>query len=168
VSDRNGLGFGELLALLTTPDELEKRLAAGALVVETPFVYPGRRGSVVVQISFAPPPSSKNLRFSDAGGLIRSLQEQGMDPTVDAIVSRTVFHAVKEVDGAAVGKGAVYLDGPMSSGVEDFWRFLQLMAELIGLRHAKYKDALVQLSRRAGGQNPSDMKSGFEPPTPSR
>jgi hypothetical protein len=28
------------------------------------------------------------------------------------------------------------------------WRFLQLINEVLGLRHCKYKDALLQLSRR--------------------
>ena len=35
----------------------------------------------------------------------------------------------------------------------DLWRFLQLMAELVGLRHSKYKDALLHMSRR-GEQEP--------------
>ena len=65
------------------------------------------------------------------------------------IVSKTVFHAVKQVDGAGVSSGEVYLDSTADTVPADFWRFLQLLVEIVGLRHSKYKDALVQLSRRA-------------------
>ena len=63
------------------------------------------------------------------------------------VVSKTVFHAVKEVEGAGAGSGEIYLDSTSDAVTADLWRFLQLVTELIGLRHSKYKDALLQLSR---------------------
>ena len=88
------------------------------------------------------------IRISDGGGLIRCLSEQGMELQVDMILSKTVFHAVREHEGAGIGGGQVYVDTPPEAIGAGFWRFLQVMAEVMGLRHAKYKDALVQLERR--------------------
>jgi hypothetical protein len=102
------------------------------------------------------------VRISDAGGLIKSLDEQGLDLAVDMILSKTVFHAVKQVEGAGVSSGEIYLDSTTDAVPADFWRFLQLLIEIIGLRHSKYKDALVQLSRR---QEPAPDLIGWEEPS---
>ncbi|MBN1320716.1 MAG: hypothetical protein JXA87_07745 [Thermoleophilia bacterium] len=93
-------------------------------------------------------PTGSMIRISDGGGLIKCLSEQGMELQVDMILSKTVFHAVKEHEGAGIGGGQIYVDTPPEAVGAGFWRFLQVMAEVMGLRHAKYKDALVQLERR--------------------
>ena len=72
---------------------------------------------------------------------------------MDMIVSKTVFHAVKDVKGANVGSGELYIDSDLTQLSADLWRFLQLVSELVGLRHSKYKDALLHLSQR-GDQQP--------------
>jgi hypothetical protein len=64
------------------------------------------------------------------------------------VLSKTVFHAVKETEGGIVSGGQVCLDSTVGRVPADLWRFLQLIAEIIGLRHSKYKDALLRLSRR--------------------
>ena len=69
------------------------------------------------------------------------------------IVSKTVFHAVRDVKGANIGSGELYIDSDLAHLPADMWRFLQLMAELVGLRHSKYKDALLHMSSR-GEQQP--------------
>jgi hypothetical protein len=119
----------------------------------TPFYYPARRGPVIVYLAPGPaePTKPRPVRISDGGDLIKSLDEQGLDLTVDMVVSKTLFHAVKEVEGANVGSGEVYIDSTPGDVPADLWRFLQLTAELLGLRHSKYKDALLQLSRRSEG-----------------
>jgi hypothetical protein len=167
----------ELAALMAGDPRQRARLAAGEhFRAETPFRYPGRRGSVVVYLTpgpeiapSAPPgaagvsgaasasgaapaagttPSARSVRISDGGDLIRSLDEQGMDLSIDMILSKTVFHAVKQLDGGAIAGGQIYLDSTSDRVAADLWRFLQLVAEIIGLRHSKYKDALLRLSRR--------------------
>ena len=92
--------------------------------------------------------ASRTVRISDGGDLIKSLDEQGMDLSVDMILSKTVFHAVKETEGGTVTGGQVCLDSTVGRVPTDLWRFLQLVSEIIGLRHSKYKDALLRLSRR--------------------
>jgi hypothetical protein len=159
----NELSYSEFVALIAGDTRLRTRLVDGErLRVQTPFLYPGRRGPIVVDLvpgssevsgsSEGPGssggPGSRPVRISDAGGLIKSLDEQGLDLAVDMIVSKTVFHAVKQVDGAGVSSGEVYLDSTTDTVPADFWRFLQMLVEIVGLRHSKYKDALVQLSRR--------------------
>ncbi len=64
------------------------------------------------------------------------------------VLSKTVFHAVKQVEGAGIAGSEVYMDSAPEKAGATVWRFLQLVAEVIGLRHAKYKDALLQLERR--------------------
>jgi hypothetical protein len=91
----------------------------------------------------------QKLIISDAGALIKSLDEQGIDLSVDMIVSKTVFHALKDVERVYVNSGELCMASSTETLVADLWSFLQLIAELIGLRHVKYKDALVQLSRRS-------------------
>jgi hypothetical protein len=154
----NELSYSEFVALIGGDTRLRARLIGGErLRLQTPFLYPGRRGAIVVDLIPGPSPEpdaggapgTLPVRISDAGGLIKSLDEQGLDLAVDMIVSKTVFHAVKQVDGAGVSSGEVYLDSTADKVPADFWRFLQLLVEIVGLRHSKYKDALVQLSRRA-------------------
>ena len=96
----------------------------------------------------AEPSADSMIRISDGGGLIKCLSEQGMDLEIDMIMSKTVFHAVKEHEGAGIAAGHVYVDAPPEEIGAGFWRFIQLLGEVMGLRHAKYKDALVQLERR--------------------
>jgi hypothetical protein len=142
--------YAAFVRLVAAGGELAARLVAGEMVrLQTPFRYPGRRGPVTVNLipGEAEAPGQRNVRISDGGGLIKSLDEQGLDLSIDMIVSKTVVHAVKEVEGAGVGSGEVYLDSTTDVVSADLWRFLQLVAELIGLRHSKYKDALLQLSR---------------------
>lgn len=101
--------------------------------------------------SEVPPPGASTapmVRISDGGGLIKCLAEQGMELEIDMILSKTVFHAVKEHEGAGIAGGEVYVDTSPEAVGPGFWRFMQIVAEVMGLRHAKYKDALVQLERR--------------------
>ena len=145
------LGYAEFVALIAGDQHLRDRLANGErLRVQTSFRYPGRRGAVVLDLApgVGAVSGSRPVRVSDGGGLIRSLDDQGLDLSIDMIVSKTVVHAVKEVDGAGVGSGEIYLDSTPDTMAVDLWRFLQLVCELLGLRHSKYKDALLQLSRR--------------------
>jgi hypothetical protein len=95
----------------------------------------------------APPPADA-IRISDCGGLVKYLAEQGMELEVDMVMSRTVFHAVRQWEGGGIAGSQVYLDSTAEKAGEDLWRFLQIVGEIIGLRHSKYKDALVQLERR--------------------
>lgn len=146
----------EFLRLLAGDRAIRKRLEAGEhLRAVTPFHYPGRYGPIVVDLAPAEGPSTPgkppSVRVSDAGDLLKSLDEQGMDLTVDMILSKTVFHAVKQIEGAGVAGGLVFIDSDLDNVPADVWRFLQLSAEIVGLRHSKYKDALVRLSRRHEG-----------------
>jgi hypothetical protein len=168
----------ELARLMAGEPRVLALLAAGESVrAKTPFIYPGRRGAVVVYLTPGPETSalaadgvgvagpaaagghpasspaagavsSRPVRISDGGDLIKSLDEQGMDLSVDMILSKTVFHTVKEIEGGTVAGGQVCLDSTVGKVPADLWRFLQLVAEIIGLRHSKYKDALLRLSRR--------------------
>jgi len=160
-SDICDLSRSELFALLAGDPRPRARLAAGEqLRAETPFRYPGRRGPVIVYLipgpalagapseAPSPPTPGRVVRISDGGALIKSLDEQGMDLAIDMILSKTVFHAVKQQAGGGVAAGQVYLDSTTETVTPDLWRFLQLVAEIIGLRHSKYKEALTQLSRR--------------------
>jgi len=150
-----------MLRLLAGDAALHARVAAGELLrAETPFRYPGRRGAVVVQLAPGPLPAppamagatgARPVRISDGGGLLKSLEEQGMDLTVDMILSKTVFHAVRQTEGGDIVAGEVCLDSTADTLAVDLWRFLQLVAEIMGLRHSKYKEALLRLSRRQDG-----------------
>ncbi len=164
LAEIHDLSLPELLGVLAGSPAMRARLTAGEhLRAETPFSYPGRQGPLIVHLTPLPeaelaeaspgePPRSKpparQVRISDGGGLIKSLGEQGMELEVDMILSRTVFHAVRQREGAGITGGQVFLDGTTETIGADLWRFLQMVAEIIGLRHAKYKDALVQLERR--------------------
>jgi hypothetical protein len=167
-AETHDLSGPELARLMAGDPGLRARLAAGeGFRAQTPFRYPGRRGPVVVYLTPDPPtaeesdasagageaptqapvPAARRVRISDGGDLIKSLDEQGMDLSIDMILSKTVFHAVKQVERAAVAGGQVYLDSTPDHVAGDLWRFLQMAAEIIGLRHSKYKDALLRLSR---------------------
>ena len=152
------LGYTEFVALAAGDPLIRDRLANGEhLLLPTPFHYPGRRGAVTLELipGEGPVSGSRPVRITDAGGLIKSLDDQGLDVSIDMIVSKTVVHAVKELDGAGVDSGEIYLDSTPDTVADDMWRFLQLMSEVLGLRHCKYKDALLQLSRR-----PANAPSG--------
>jgi hypothetical protein len=95
----------------------------------------------------APPPPGA-IRIDDDGLLVKTLSLQGMELEVDMIMSKTVFHAVRQQEGAGLKGSVVYLDSSAGTVDTDIWRFLQMAAEVIGLRHGKYKDALIQLERR--------------------
>ena len=145
------IGVAEFASVTAGDRPLLERLERGErLWAVAPFRYPGRRGPVVVHLIpvVSEVTGPRRVLISDGGDLIKSLDEQGLDLSVDMIVSKTVFHAVKEVEGARVGSGELYLESTVEDLAGDVWRFLQLLAELVGLRHSKYKDALLQLSRR--------------------
>jgi hypothetical protein len=95
----------------------------------------------------APPPPGA-IRIDDGGLLVKTLSLQGMELEVDMIMSKTVFHAVRQQDGAGLKGSVVYLDSSADMVDADIWRFMQMTAEVIGLRHGKYKDALIQLEKR--------------------
>ena len=95
-----------------------------------------------------PPPPPGAIRISDGGLLVKSLASQGMELEVDMIMSKTVFHAVRQQPGAGLKGSEVYIDTSADTVHLDLWRFLQLVAEVIGLTHGKYKDALIQLEKR--------------------
>ena len=157
VEGMRDVGIAEFAGLAAGDPRLLARLANGERICAvTPFWYPGRRGPVVIHLVPEASDSANPWRvtISDGGGLIKSLDEQGLDLAVDPIVSKTVFHAVKEVEGALVGSGELLLESSVDDLPADLWRFLQLIAELLGLRHSKYKDALVQLSRRGEKASP--------------
>ncbi len=93
-----------------------------------------------------PPPGA--IRLDDGGLLVKTLALQGMELEVDMIMSKTVFHAVRGQEGAGLKGSVIYLDSSADTVDVDMWRFLQVMGEVIGLRHGKYKDALIQLEKR--------------------
>jgi hypothetical protein len=95
----------------------------------------------------APPPPGA-IRIDDGGLLVKTLALQGMELEVDMIMSKTVFHAVRQQEGAGLKGSVVYVDSSADMVDADIWRFLQVAAEVIGLRHGKYKDALIQLEKR--------------------
>lgn len=153
------LGYPDLLRLLAGTSAMRERLSAGeSLRVTTPFSYPGRGGN----ISFVLTPelregeagSSLSIRISDGGDLLDRLQGQGMDLAIDEILSKTVFHALSEIEGASIAKGQVYVESDLDRLAGDIWRFLQFVVEMIGLRHSKYKEALLRLSRNKDAPDP--------------
>lgn len=151
----NGDEFGLLLAGASV--FLDGLRAGERLRAETHFRYPGRRGAVIIYLTPSLEDRAK-VRISDGGELLKSMEEQGMDLTVDMIVSKTVFHVIRETEGGRLAGGQVYVDTTFEKLVPDLWRYLQMVLELVGLRHSKYKDALVQLAKR---QESPDLL-GFE------
>ncbi|MCX8033622.1 MAG: hypothetical protein N3B14_09635 [Thermoleophilia bacterium] len=146
------ISFAELVAAVSAGTQesaenvtLGRLLEGQKLQVETPFVYPGRQGKVMLELAMV---SQDRVRISDGGLLLRCLAEQGMDVQGDMILSRTVFHAAKQFPGAGVYRGQLCLDCQPDSLAAGLWSFLQMLVELIGLRHCKYKDALVQFEKR--------------------
>lgn len=145
------LSADQFAALLVGHASVVERLRLpGRFVAETALVYPGK-GPVTVYITS----DGGTVRFSDGGGLMRYLESQGMDLSLDLVVGKTVFHALKETPGCGAAEGEVYLESTPEQAGTDLWRFLQVLVEMVGLRHSKYKDALVQLTRvsesRSGG-----------------
>ncbi|MHB0980023.1 MAG: DUF1828 domain-containing protein [Thermoleophilia bacterium] len=136
----------ELLALAGgDPAQVERLRRPARLAGAAPFEYPVK-GPVVVFVTS----DGARVRMSEGGRLLRFLESQGMDLALDTVLSKTVFHALKDVEGAAAGNGEIFLDTTPDAAPAAVWRFLQLVLEVIGLRHAKYKDALVQLARAEG------------------
>lgn len=136
----------ELLALAGGDPALVERLRHPVrLAGAAPFEYPVK-GPVVVFLSS----DGARVRLSEGGRLLRFLESQGMDPALDNVLSKTVFHALKDVEGAAAGNGEIFLYTTPDAAPVAVWRFLQLVLEVVGLRHSKYKDALVQLARAEG------------------
>lgn len=133
----------ELLALGAGDPRVVDRLRGPAAIVgEVPFEYPaGGRIEVFVTSD------GSKVRFSEGGRLLRFLEKQGMDLAVDAVLSKAVFHALKDVRGAAAGSGEILLDSTLEDAPAAFWRFVQIIVEIVGLRHSKYKDALVRLAQ---------------------
>jgi len=117
---------------------------AARWAVATPFFYPGRGRLAVFLVS-----DGERVRMSEGGHLLRFLESQGMDMSLDVVISKTVFHAVQECPGMAIGAGQVSLDSTPDQLAADLARFVQMVVEIVGLRHSKYKDAIVQLARRS-------------------
>lgn len=133
----------ELLALASgAPTQVERLRRPARLAGAAPFEYP-LKGPVVVFVTS----DGSRVRMSEGGRLLRFLESQGMDLALDTVLSKTVFHALKDIEGAAAGNGEIFLDTTPDAAPAAVWRFFQLVLEVIGLRHAKYKDALVQLAR---------------------
>jgi hypothetical protein len=133
----------ELLALATgDPLQVDRLRQSTRIAGASPFEYPSK-GPIVLFIRS----DGSRVRVSEGGRLLKYLETQGMDLGLDNVLSKTVFHALKDVEGAAAGNGEVFIDTTPDAAPGAIWRFLQLIIEVIGLRHSKYKDALVQLAR---------------------
>jgi hypothetical protein len=153
------LGYPDLLRLLAGASSMRERLSAGeSLRVTTPFRYPGRGGYICFvltpQLGQDEAQSSLPVRISDGGDLLDRLQRQGMDLAVDEILSKTVFHALSEIERASIAKGQVYIESDLDKLAGDIWMFLQFVVEMMGLRHSKYKEALLRLSRNKDAPDP--------------
>ena len=133
----------DLLALAAgDPAQVERLRRPVRLAAATPFEYPVK-GPVVLFLAS----DGTRVRISEGGRLLKFLQTQGMDLSLDNVLSKTVFHALKDVEGAAAGNGEVFVDTTPDDAPTTIWRFVQMIVEIVGLRHSKYKDALVQLAR---------------------
>lgn len=148
----SSISFAELVAAVSAAGTqtaeslpLARLLGGEKLQVETPFVYPGRQGKVMLELAMV---SQDRVRISDGGLLLKCLAEQGMDVQGDMVLSRTVFHAAKQFAGASIYRGQMCLDCQLESLATGLWSFLQMLVELIGLRHCKYKDAVLQFEKR--------------------
>ena len=153
-------GNADFLSLAAGDKRVRDRLARGErLRVQTPFRYPGRRGTVVLDLipgAISAASGSRLVRISDDGGLIKSLDEQGMDLSIDMVVSKTVVHAVKEVEGAGVGSGEVYLDSTADMVATDVWRFLQLVNETHRVEALEVQGCLTPAVTTAGKRSRPD------------
>lgn len=135
--------MAELFALgAGDPRAVDRLRAPIAIVGELPFAYPSG-GPIEVFVTS----DGSKIRFSEGGRLLRFLEKQGMDLAVDTVLSKTVFHALKDVQGAAAGSGEILLDASLDDAPAAFWRFVQIVVEIVGLRHSKYKDAVVRLAQ---------------------
>jgi hypothetical protein len=128
------------------------------LAVETPYQYPGRGSLVVYLVS-----DGEKVRLSEGGQLLKYLESQGMDLSLDLVLSKTVFHAVRESPGVRMGSGQIYLDSTSADLSAELPRFVQTVLEVVGLRHSKYKEALVQLARASEcmGQRAQPLATPF-------
>lgn len=126
------------------PEWAERLRRPARFTLDTPFTFPGK-GVMRLMVES----DGCRVRVSEQGDLLRYLESQGLDPALDPVVSKTVFHAMKGVEGAGLGGGEVFMvttpEG-LSSGLAGY---IQTIIEVIGLRHSKYKDALVKLSLEA-------------------
>ncbi len=150
-----------LLLLAGDPAFIQRLTQPMGLALPTPFVYPGAggvSGGVVLYVLS----DGARVRLSEGGRLLRFLEGQGMGMGQDQVISKTVFHALQDTPGAGLGGGQLYLDATVESVAEAVPRFLQVLLELVGLRHSKYKDALVSLSHPARPETrPERDKSAF-------
>ena len=147
------MSLAELAALgVAHPPQVERLRTGGRWAAQTPFIYAGT-GPVVLYIDS----DGQRVRLSEGGRLLSFLESQGMELSMDPVLSKTVFHALKETPGTAVGSGEVYLVTTPEHAPQDLWRFLQAVVEIAGLRHSKYKDALVQLARLS--RQPLDLEA---------
>jgi hypothetical protein len=128
------------------PVQLTRLRVAARLAGASAFVYPAK-GPVVVFFTS----DGAAVRLSEGGRLLKYLESQGMDVTVDVLISKTLYRIVSEAPGAGMGSGEVYLDTTPDALPSDLPRFLQLIMETVGLRHCKYKDALVKLASADDG-----------------
>jgi hypothetical protein len=128
------------------PVQVARLRVAARVAGASAFVYPAK-GPVVVFFTS----DGSTVRLSEGGRLLRYLESQGMDVTQDVLISKTVYRLVSEVPGSGLGNGEVYLDTAPDAIASDLPRFLQLILETIGLRHSKYKDALVKLASADDG-----------------
>lgn len=143
------LNTSEVMSLLSGDKTVSVRLGVPcALAGATTFTYPGK-GPLVLFLES----DGNRIRVTDGGRLVKYLESQGQDLAVDPVLSRTVFHAVREVTGMGMGNGTVFLETSVGEVPETLPRFVQAIIEIIGLRHSKYKDALVQLSQRRDEAN---------------
>lgn len=142
----------EFLRLLAEDPAFIRRLTQPVrLALPTPFTYPGAGAVVLFLLS-----DGSRVRLSEGGRLLRFLESQGMGMGQDPVISKTVFHALKDTPGAGLGGGQLYLDATPESVAADAPRFLQVLLEVVGLRHSKYKDALVSLSHPARPETRSE------------
>lgn len=125
------------------PAQLERLRGSSRLVWRSPYEYPGR-GPVWVYMDSA----EGTVRLSDGGHLIKFLEAVGMDPAMDSVVSKVLLHALNDTQGARMKSGRIFLDSRPEEVGRDVNRILQVLMELIGLRHCKYKDALIKLSQQ--------------------
>ena len=121
---------------------VERLKAPGRLALPTGFTYPGRGPLSVFVVS-----DGSRVRLSEGGRLLQYLEGLGMDMSLDLVISKTVFHAVQDIGSASIGSGQISMETAPERMSQDLPRFVQLLLEIVGLRHSKYKDALVQLSR---------------------
>jgi hypothetical protein len=147
----------DYLQLTAGGEGLLSRLRRPArLAIPTPFVYPSK-GPVVLFLRS----DGAAVRLSEGGRLLRYLEGQGMELAADVVISKTVFHALQETPGAVIGNGEVSLATTVDDVTKDAPRFLQVVLELVGLRHSKYKDAIVQLSRAGDVSAPRPAPPSF-------